>query len=171
MISADWLYSNFGLDITTFALSVFAQKDQVYFNFNQTYPLPELKDVYEKRGKKQSVKQETTSSWDEIRSNFKYDWADPILDAFLKLSSGDTQRKRFPPLIGFRDVIPFENISAAFREKWVLIYLWGKPDDAEKKLQEAFGKEAVIGEWRDGYSVKLTTQEDAKLLLKWLEIR
>lgn len=169
MISSDWLYSNYKLEITTFSLSVFCKDKDVFFNFTQTYPLPELKDAYEMRSKRKTIHSEQTS-WDEIRSNFNYSWANPILDAFLKLSPGDTSRKRFPPLVGFRDVIQFDKISASFRDKWVLIYLWGKPEDAQSILEGVFGKDADIGEWRDGFSVKLHNQKDAESLMRWLNI-
>lgn len=105
MISTDWLYSNFNVDINTFSLSVFSKDNQTFFNFVQTYPLPELKDAYVMRGKKKNIETESVS-WDEIRTEFEYNWANPILDAFLKLSPGDTKRKRFPPLVGFKDQIP-----------------------------------------------------------------
>lgn len=170
MISADWLYSNFNMDISTFSLSVFSKGEETYFNFIQTYPLPELKDAYEMRTKRKQPTSEDTSSWDEIREKFNYDWADTILDTFLSLSPGDTKRKRFPPLVGFKDVIPFEKISAAFRGKWVLIYLWGKPDNAEELLKEAFGNNADIGEWRDGYSIKLHNKKDGINFLNWLKV-
>lgn len=170
MISTDWLYSNFNVDISTFSLRVFSRENEVYFNFTQSYPLPELKDAYEMRGKRKASSTDDLPSWEEIRNAFNYDWADPILDAFLELSPGDTKRKRFPPLVAFRDKIPFEKISASFRGKWVLIYLWGKPDEAEENLKLAFGEKADIGEWRDGYSIKLHSKSDADKLLKWLQI-
>lgn len=170
MISSDWLYTNFNVDITTFSLNVFSKENQVFFNFTQTYPLPELKDAYEMRSKKRSINHKS-SSWDEIRANFKYDWGNPILDTFLEHSPGDTSRKRFPPLRSFKEVIEFDNISASFRDKWILIYLWGKPDKAQKILKEAFGNDADIGEWRDGYSVRLHNKKDGENLLKWLQVK
>ncbi|MCB9092165.1 MAG: hypothetical protein H6620_06355 [Halobacteriovoraceae bacterium] len=169
MISSDWLYSNFDLDITTFSINVFSKNDDIYFNFTQTYPLPELKDAYEMRSRKRVISNSDTS-WDEIREQFEYDWAHPILDAFLNLSPGDTHRKRFPPLVGFKDVIPFDKISVSFRRNWVLVYLWGKPDNAEEILKVAIGNNADIGEWRDGHSIKLHSKQDGERFMSWLKI-
>ena len=170
MISTDWLYSNFNVDISTFSLNVFSKGDEVFFNFNQIYPLPELKDAYEMRSKRKSITQPTTS-WDEIRDQFKHDWYMPILDTFLEVSPGDTKRKRFPPLRAFRDAIEFDAISVSFRKDWILVYLWGKPDDAEGILKGKFGENGDIGEWRDGYSVKLHNKSDCENLLNWLKVK
>ena len=170
IMSSDWLYSNFNLDIYAFSLKVFLKENNTYFNFTQAYPLPELKDIYELRSKKKSLDNSYTSSWNEIRSKFSYDWANPILDAFLKLSPGDTKRKRFPPLTAFKGIIPFGKIAVMFKKKWVLIYLWGKPENADDHLMSIFGKQSEIGEWRDGYSIKLYTKKDGENFLKWLKI-
>ena len=170
MISSDWLSSHFNLDISTFSLKVFERKSEVYFNFSQTYPLPELKDVYEVRNRSKAQKVDSSSSWDEIRGKFKYEWASPILDAFLKHSPGDAKRKRFPPLVVFRDIILFEKVAIYFQDKWVRVYLWGKPDNAERDLKSSFGQDIEIGEWRDGYSIKLKTEEDGKFFLRWLKV-
>jgi hypothetical protein len=170
MISTDWLCSNFDLDITTYAIQVFSRDSNTYFGFNQTYPLAELKDAYVARTKKRKENQKVEKTWDEIRKEISYPWGEKILDEFLKLSSGDTKRKRFPPLVAFRDVIEFDKVSISFRAKWVRVYLWGKPKEAEQILRNHFGKDADIGEWRDGHSVKLHNKRDADSFLKWLNL-
>ena len=140
-----------------------------YFNFKQTYPLPELKDVYEIRRKKKTTNV-SESSWDEIRAEFSYPWGGPILDALLKYSPGDTKRKRFIRLTAFRDFVPFDRIMVAFKKKWILVYLFGKPENSEEILKQAMGNDADIGEWRDGYSVRLHSERDGKRFMQWLQI-
>lgn len=169
MISSDWLYSNFNLDIMTYSINVFSKHENIFFNFKQTYPLPELKDAYEMRSRKKTVNVLDTS-WDEVQSQLSYDWGSPILNAFLQFSPGDTHRKRFRPIVAFKEIIPFDKISVSFRRKWVLVYLWGKPDNSEKILKDAIGSSADIGEWRDGYSIKLHNKRDGEHFMQWLKI-
>lgn len=168
IITSDWLYSNFKIDISTFALNVFKKEDSTFFSFVRKYPLIELQDVYDKRGTRRASKEVNQVSWDEIKNGLKYDWGKELVDIFLEYSPGDTSRKRFPPLTKFRDNIPFDKISTAYREKWVLVYLWGKPESAEAILHQIFGEEADIGEWRDGYSIKLYTKKDAERFKGWI---
>ena len=171
IISCDWLCSNFNLDISTISLEVFTRSEETYFRFSQTYPLPELKDTYEARAKlKKKTGEDESSSWGEIKKNLKYDWGKPILEAFLKHSLGDTKRKRFSKLACFGDIIPFESIGIGFCEKWIRVYVWGKPENAEEIFRSVFGENSDIGEWRDGYSIKLHTNNDGKAFMRWLQI-
>ena len=172
IISCDWLCTNFNLDISIISLEVFSKSEEIYFRFAQTYPLSGLKDAYEARSKQKNKASEVKlSSWDEIKNDLKYDWGRPIIEAFLKYSSGDPKLKRFSKLACFGDVIPFESVGIGFCKKWIRVYVWGKPENAKEIFSSIFGGSADIGEWRDGYSIKLHTDGDGKAFLRWLQIQ
>ncbi len=55
-----------------------------------------------------------------------------------------------------------------FRQKYLNVYIKGDFEGAEEFLQGKFQSEVGIGKWRDGYSIKIDTEDRFEDLVKWL---
>jgi len=170
IVSADWLYKQFNMDISAMSLSLFKRKDELYFSFQQRYPLPELNDTYELRGKKKS-QQSTVSekTWEEVAETFKYDWGKELLEKCRREKEGDPSRKR---ILRFRTNYDGLNwITVSFKINFVNVYMGGKPENVEELLQSKFKDKIEVNSWRDGHSFHITTRSQYVDLCKWLEIK
>ena len=96
IISTDWLLKNYNLDISAVSISLFKGNNELYFSFEQKYPLLELHETYELRSK---IRQQSTSikekTWDDIKKIIEYPWGQELIDRSLKVMPGDPSRSRF----------------------------------------------------------------------------
>lgn len=173
IISADWLYQNYDLDITAFGIDVFVDKEeQIYFNINQKYPLPELHETYEERNrsnrKKKPVSDQSEVTWDEVAEKIEYKWGKKLIELCRQIKEGDPGRRRFGLLRTQFD--NFNWISVHIRQKYANIYIKGKPEGAEELLQQKFREEVEIGKWRDGYSIIIDSESKYRDCIKWLQL-
>lgn len=169
IITAEWLNNNYGLDITAFAVSIHKMEQQIFVNFEQRLPLKELADVYEERGRKSKTSTSKSSeTWEEVLPKLKYKFAKKALDLCRKEKDGDPSRRRF---VGFRsNVDGFDWISINFREKYLNIYIKGKPENAEEFLKSKFSEPTEISYWQDGYSFKIENEKKFDELADWIKI-
>jgi hypothetical protein len=65
----------------------------------------------------------------------------------------------------------YDWITVNFRQKYLNIYMHGKPEDAETAIKRIFGDSTEVLPWADGHSFKVTTQEQFQALVKWLEMK
>lgn len=169
ILTAEWLNNYYGTDITAFSVSMHKLTDQLFVHFDQRLPLKELSDVYEERGKrskKQSTKEEIT--WEEVLPKLQYSFALKALEACRKLKEGDPNRRRF---IGIRtNFDDFYRISIHFREKYLNIYLNGKPENIESKMKSIFSVDIDLLPWESGYSFKISDEKGYTELARWLKL-
>ena len=150
IISTDWLMQSYNLDITAIALNVFKKDEDLYFNFEQRYPLPELSEVYELRGQKRNKNSThiVERSWDDVKASLTYDWGTEFLDKCLAEANGDSNRSRFIHLR--KNVDDLKAISFFFRKKYLNIYILGKLDEPHEIFGKVFTSGYELNEWRNG---------------------
>lgn len=168
IITSDWLVSNYALNITAFAISLYKMANDTFLALDQKYPLKELSDSYDLRRspKKNKKKQEIT--WDEITHKLNYPFAEEAIAKCLAIKPGDPSRQRFlhikTGLDGFRWV------TLMFRKNYINTYIIGSYENDEEFLRTKFGKDAEISSWKHGWSVLIRTQEQYIKLFDWLDI-
>lgn len=168
IISSDWLLRIFGLDITAISLSIFKKEEELYFNFEQKYPLVELHETYELRGKKSSytASGKKSKSWNEVRESLTYPWGVELLEKCLRETNGDSNRARFIHVR--KNIDGLKGISFFFRKEYLNVYILGKLESPDKSFGNIFQSGYELNEWRNGYSIQLTTEEEYEQLSKWL---
>jgi hypothetical protein len=170
ILAADWLRSHYGVLLTVFSASCHKYGDEVIVNLEQRLPLKELQDLYEVRGSRSRSR--TTGSdvtWEEVLPKLKYPFATRALELCRKEKEGEPSRRRFG---SFRTSIHgYDWITVNFREKYLNIYMGGKPEDAETEIKQVFGASTEVSTWEGGYSFKVTSQEQFQALVKWLEMK
>ncbi|EQC48646.1 hypothetical protein M899_1043 [Bacteriovorax sp. BSW11_IV] len=168
IISTDWLIKNSYLKITAISLSVFKKDDDLYFSFDQKYPLPELNEIYELRNRKKSktVSKDKERSWKDVSDALSYDWGPEFLEKCLKEASGDSNRSRFIHLR--KDVDGLKAISFFFRRNYLNVYILGKLEDPDSLFKSIFSSGVELNEWLEGYSIHLTTRKEYEELCRWL---
>lgn len=170
IITAEWLSNKYGIDITAFAVSLHKLEKQYFVNFEQKLPLKELADVYEERGIRTKSKKRTKDiTWDDVIPKLKYKFGKRAVELCLTEKEGDASRRRF---VGFRSNYDgFDWISINFREKYLNIYIKGKPENAEQILQEKFSSKIEISTWADGFSFNIDKEKQFNELVNWLKIK
>lgn len=167
IITAEWLSSQYGVDITAFAVSLHKLSDQIFVNLEQRLPLKELTDIYEERGIRKKSKQPVKDiGWDDVIPKLQYTFGKRAVELCLREKEGDPSRRRF---VGFRSNYDgFDWISINFREKYMNIYIKGISENAERTLQEKFSSEIVLSTWAKGYSFNIDKEEQFEDLIRWL---
>ncbi len=57
------------------------------------------------------------------------------------------------------------------RQKYVNVYILGKPEDGASFFQSKFREEIEISEWKNGWSLIIQTNNQYEDLLKWLPLK
>ena len=169
IITAEWLNNSYGLNITAFSVSIHKMEEQIFVNFEQRLPLKELADVYEERGRKSKLRTSKQSeTWEDVLPKLKYKFAKKAIDLCRIEKDGDPSRRRF---VGFRSNYDgFDWISINFREKYLNIYIKGKPENAEEFLKSKFSVPIELSYWQDGYSFKIDNEKQFDELVEWMRI-
>lgn len=170
ILAADWLNSRYGVLLTVIAASFHKHDDEVIVNLEQRLPLRELQDLYEVRGARSGVRKAGSSvTWEDVLPKLKYPFASRALELCRKEKEGEPSRRRFSR---FRTGIHgYQWVSVNFREKYLTIYMGGKPENAEADLRKVFGAPTEISPWQDGFSFKVSTQKQFEALVKWLGMK
>ena len=134
MISADWLYRQFDLDVMAYGMNVFVRGDEIYFSLAQRYPLAELSDSYAIRVRSPTSRKRSTSNitWDEVAQNLEYAWERDAIQTCLAIREGEPDRRRFGSIRSNWE--GFAWVSVNFRRSYVNVYLKGDPENAESLL-------------------------------------
>ena len=170
ILAADWLSSHYGVLLTIFSASCHKYGDTVIVNLEQRLPLKELQDLYEIRGSRSRPRTTCADvTWEEVLPKLKYPFAKKALELCRKEKEGEPSRRRFG---GFRTGMHgYDRITVNFREKYLNIYMAGKPEGAETEIKRIFGDSTEVSEWEGGYSFKVTSQEQFRALIQWLEMK
>jgi hypothetical protein len=169
IITAEWLNNTYSIDITAFAVSINKLEKQYFVNFEQRLPLKELADVYEERGPRSKPKRgKKEITWEDVIPKLKYKFGKRAIKLCKTIKDGDASRRRFGNIRSNYD--GYKWISINFREKYLNIYLKGKPEDAEHKLQERFSSKIEISQWAEGYSFIINEEKQFNELTAWLQI-
>lgn len=173
IITADWLYQKFDLDILAFGIKSFSKGADLYISLNQRYPLEELHETYDSRRSNRvktpsGLHSAPETTWDEVAKSVKYPWGKQIIDLCLKITAGEPDRRRFG---GVRKRFDgFDWITVNVRRNYANIYMRGNPENAETYLQSKFSEPITIGKWRDGFSFDVNSEKQFKDLVKWLDL-
>lgn len=170
IVTADWLTTIYGLNISAFALSLHTLNDQTFIDLDQRYPLRELSDVYDSRKAKKSSKARTLKnvSWDDVIPKLAYDFGKPGIEICLKHNSGDAARRRFSSIRTNFD--GFTWITINFRAKYINVYMKGIFDGDHELINSKFSDTVELSRWRDGSNFNVTTQQQFEELIVWLEL-
>jgi hypothetical protein len=170
ILTADWLSSHYGVLITVFSASCHKYGDELIVNLEQRLPLKELQDMYEVRGTRSRSRVTVSDvTWEDVLPKLKYTFAAKALELCRKEKEGEPSRRRFG---SFRTGMHgYDWITVNFRQKYLNIYMHGKPEDAETAIKRIFGDSTEVLPWADGHSFKVTTQEQFQALVKWLEMK
>ena len=170
IVTADWLYNQFNLDISAISINIFKRQEDLYFNFEQRYPLPELHDSYELRGKSRKNKSDKSEkTWEEVAETFSYEWGKELLQRCRAEKEGNPSRKRISTFRSNFD--GFNWITINFKINFVNVYMKGKPENVEEFLPEKFKDKIELNQWRDGYAFHITTRTQYEDLCSWLKIK
>ena len=169
IITAEWLLTNYSVNVTATAVSLHKLNRETFISFEQRLPLKELADTYEEKGakRKKSTKKKNVT-WDEVLPKLKYPFAKAALEACLTEKEADASRRRF---VGFRsgyDGCTWINIH--FREKYMNIYLKGDKEGKEDQLRRQFGDDIPISEWAKGLSFQIDRVDQYRILAEWLKM-
>lgn len=168
MLSASWLHSKYDLDITACSIKVFTMAADVIFDISKIFPLAELEDSYQSRRRKKTTTACKETDWESVKEKLKYSWGPSLIDKCLSIKDGDATRRRFLQIA--RNYDDLEWITLNFREKYLNIYIKGKPEDGEHFFKSKFQEDVDVSEWRDGWSVNISTDLSLKDLKKWMPI-
>ena len=171
IITADWFHRESKMDILAVSMKICKGDDEeLYFAFEQKYPLSELHDSYDlRRRQRQQEPSVNEQTWEDIAARFKYKWGKEFLERCRREKKGDPNNGR---IASFRsNVNGFEWITIYFRVNWVGINMKGKPEGAKESIQSKFRENIEVNEWRDGFSFRITTRCQYEDLCSWLEIQ
>lgn len=166
MLCANWLHSKYDLDITACAIKVFTMGESTVFDISKIFPLAELEDNFQSRRRKKSITGYRDTTWDIVKEKLKYSWGPSLIDKCLSIKDGDATRRRFLQIARNHDGLDW--ITLNFREKYLNIYVKGKPEDGEQFFKNKFHDDVEVSEWRDGWSVNISTDSSFQDLLKWI---
>lgn len=169
ILTSDWLSGNYGVDITAFSISLFKLDEETLLSLDQRFPLKDLDDVYELRGRRKKAKHnEVTITWEDILPKLKYPFASRGIELCKNFSNGDPGRRRFVAIRTNYDGFTWININ--FRQKYMNIYLKGDYEGATQFLQSKFTDEITINSWRDGLNFCIEKERQFNDLVAWLNL-
>jgi hypothetical protein len=159
------------LNITAFTVRIHKDKEQLFLEVDQKYPLPELSESYESRRKnKPGNKLSSEITWEQIIPKLEYSFAEKGIAICRKLrGEGNPSLRRFGNIVVNQD--GFSWISLNFRVKYINVY--AGTDDKQssiQKLKDIFGDAVDVSEWRDGVSFSISTENDFNKLIKWMKL-
>ncbi len=169
IITANWLESDYSVNITAFAIALYSMEDEMFLSLEQRYPLKELSDAYEMRGTgRKTKKQKDEVEWSDVLPKLQYPFAERGIELCQKIKAGDASRRRFGLIR--RNYDGFTWISLNFRQKYINVYLKGKFEGDQDFLKKKFREPVTMNTWRDGLSLLVTTESQFEDLVKWLKL-
>lgn len=169
IITANWLSSKYDVDISAFAVGLHETESQLFLTVDQRFPLRELDEVYESRGRSRNTSRSNPNiDWDEVLPTLKYSFAERGVRLCQKIRDGEPDRRRFGMLRKHFD--GFDWITVNFRRNYVNVYLRGQFEGDRELLEKKFASKVEIGSWRDGLSIKIETSQQFDELVNWLKL-
>ena len=163
IVSADWL-SGYDLKISAFVINLHNHQGDSLVSVEQRYPLLSLEDAYDLRNVNRRTNTAKKSvAWPDVISRCQYEFAGRAIQMCRKLKDGDPARKRFVHIApGFSS---FDNLDFYFRNKYVVVYLFGVYEEKLSALLEGFEGEVKVGSWQGGYSLTIDNETQFKELI------
>lgn len=170
IISSDWLYRVHNLDIIACSINVYEHDNEVFFSFNQKFPLSELEDTYVDRSRKRSKGRGSygDETWEDVKKKVTYDWGSEIIDLCHMEMEGDPSRRRFTHV--FKNIDGFK-VSINIRQKYVNVYITGRPEEGESYFYNIFGENLELSHWKKGYSFNIHSKSQYDDFKKWLPFK
>lgn len=167
ILTADWLGSNYGVQISAFALTMHKLDDSSFLSVDQRYPLQALQDSYEERtrGGPRTISE---IEWEDVLPKLNYSFAERGIVACRKITAGDAARRRFGSIR--RNFDGFNWVSLNFRRDYINVYLKGDYEGARVMLKEKFKGDIEVNSWRDGLSFLVKTESQFESLVQWLNL-
>jgi hypothetical protein len=168
IITAEWLSRSYRMHITAFAVKLHKLEQEIFIDFEQRLPLKELADIYEKRSKRtKSTHTKNDITWEDVLPKLKYSFASKALSLCMREKEGEPSRRCFR---AFRSNYDGFKFSINFREKYLNIYLTGKPDNAEEVIKSKFSLPIEILPWQGGFSFNVENEQQFNDLTNWLKM-
>jgi hypothetical protein len=171
ILAADWLNSEYNLDITAFKATLHKIDQKLLLEIDQRYPLMELSDAYEARKNKQSQKEFSLAkrTWEDVKIELKYDFGKNVIDYLSKkYYQGDPGRARFVTTISREGI---NNLCISFRYKYINIYTHvSNKEEGKNILKKVFGENFIVNEWQKGLCFNINTEEEYNKLKNWFNI-
>lgn len=168
IITSDWLSNNYDLDITAFSVRLHHIEDQLILLTEQRFPLKELDEVYDDRGKGRKPPKHDDIDWDDIIPKLQYPFAKKGIELCKKIKSGEPSRRRFGSIR--RDWDGLDWISINFREKYINVYIGGSIENMAELLQSKFSETIEISTWAGGVSFRVDTEKKFSDMVTWLKL-
>lgn len=169
IITAHWLADNYSVDITALAVQLYQIEGQIFITVDQRYPLRELDEAYEKRGRNREAKPvQDLIDWDEVIPKLTYPFGERGIRLCQRHRDGDPGRGRFGGIRRAYD--GFDRITINFRRNYVNLYLKGKFEGDKELLQSKFRTPIEVTSWRDGYSINISNEDQFNDTVKWLKL-
>jgi hypothetical protein len=169
ILTADWLSTNYSVNISAFSISLFTMGDTRFLSLDQKYPLKELQESYVARpGKKRARKPLDEIEWEDVIPKLQYPFARRGIELCQKIKPGEPGRRRFGTIR--KKIDGFNWVSVNFRTKYINVYLCGQFEGNEDVLRSKFRDNLDISSWKDGVSCKVSTERQFEDLVRWLKL-
>ena len=137
IITADWLANSYDLDIKAFSVGLHRIENQMILSTEQRFPLKELDEVYDTRGRKRIQKEERDDiDWDDVIPKLQYSYAQRGVDLCRRIKNGEPSRRRFGSIR--KDWDGFDWISINFRARYINVYIGGSFENMSEFLNRSF---------------------------------
>jgi len=159
IFAADWLNSAHNLSITAFKVKLHKFDQKLLLEIDQKYPLKALSDAYETRSNKQKDNSTTQRTWDDLKTNLKYNFGGDFINYLSNnCNPGDPGRARFVTNISYNGI---KNLCIYFGYKYINISTTvSNKEEGINILKEFFGENFEVREGQEGLSFNIRTEEE-----------
>jgi len=169
ILTADWLSSRYGVEISAFLISLHKIESQIIVLFEQRYPLKEIEDIYQARSRGRSRHESgDTITWESVLPKLKYPFAAEAIELCKKYMPGNPARRRSGHIRS--NFKRFHWVSLNFRENYINVYCGVGHEEGTAEIKRLFGDQMQINSWRDGISFYVRTDAEFRKLVAWLEL-
>ena len=169
IITADWLANSYDLDIKAFSVGLHRIENQMILSTEQRFPLKELDEVYDTRGRKRIQKEERDDiDWDDVIPKLQYSYAHRGVDLCRRIKNGEPSRRRFGSIR--KDWDGFDWISINFRARYINVYIGGSFENMSEFLQSKVSEPIAISTWAGGVSFIVDTEKKFEEMAAWLKL-
>ena len=165
ILTADFLMTK-EIEVYAISLQLIKYKNEIFVDLNRKFPLKGLDDSYVTRG---SMKKITHSvgedmpnmTWDDVKENLTYQWADKALKYFSSKGDGNPSNRYFGAIFkGSSFNVP----ATSIRSDHIKVFFQGRTPELHDKLEkemkiapETWGSE---GNKRSGWAIRIRTEDE-----------
>lgn len=172
ILTSNWLADK-DVSIKAFSIKIHKYGDDLLFDIDQKFPLPELSEIYHERRSKTKLKKDVDNNiqWKDLIPGFKYDFAEEAINLCRKVkgNEGDPSRRRFVNIISSENGL--KSVTIYFRNKYINVGAYC--DDKQEKIalvKENLGEEVEASEWDGGITFQFNTENVFDKFTKWMKL-